>query len=101
MAYFSAPLRAPRVPGTDAELTVYDTTSGPLPLHVRGRHIVVSSPRASGAREVVEVYELANDSSLTLVSPDDARPTWSTVIPAAARDFEVGQGDVSRSAVRR
>jgi hypothetical protein len=101
IAYFSAPLRSPRVTGADAELTVYDTTSGPLPLHVRGRHIVVSAPRAGGAREVVEVYELANDSSLTLISPDDARPTWTAPIPAEATDFQVGQGDISPSAVRQ
>jgi hypothetical protein len=68
---------------------------------VRGRHIVVSAPRAGGAREIVEVYELANDSSLTLISPDDARPTWTAPIPAEATDFQVGQGDISPSAVRQ
>jgi hypothetical protein len=101
IAYFSAPLRAPHVTGSDAELTVYDTTSGPLPLHVRGRHIVVSAPRADGTREIVEVYEIANDSSLTLISPDDARPTWSAPIPSDAADFQVGQGDISPSAIHQ
>ena len=101
IAYFSAPLRSPRATGADAELTVYDTTSGPLPLHVRGRHMVVSAPDANGARQIVEVYEIANDSSLTLISPDDARPTWSVPIPDEATDFQAGQGDVSSSAIRR
>jgi hypothetical protein len=104
IAYFTQPLRARDVTGDDAEITVFDTTSGPLPLHVRGRHLVVSAPRAddtlAGAREVVEVYELSNDSSLTLVSPDDARPTWTATLPEGASAFRAGQGDVSASAVR-
>ena len=100
IAYFSAPLVQPRVTGEDAEVTVFDTTSGPVTLHVRGRHIVVSSPGADGMREVVEVYELSNDSSVTLVSPDDSHPTWSAVIPATARDFQLTQGDISPSSIR-
>jgi hypothetical protein len=99
IAYFSAPLRAARVTGDDAEIVVYDTTSGPVPLHVRGRHIVISSPRVDGTREVVEVYELANDSSVTLISPSDSQPTWSAILPARAEDFEVGQGDISPRSV--
>jgi hypothetical protein len=99
IAYFSAPLVQPRVTGDDAEVTVFDTTSGPVPLHVRGRHIVVSSPGADGLREIVEVYELSNDSIVTLVSTDDSRPTWSAVIPSTARDFQLTQGDISPSSI--
>lgn len=99
IAYFSLPLRDARVTGDDAEIAVYDTTSGPVPLHVRGRHLVISSPRLDGTREVVEVYELANDSSVTLVSPDDSRPTWTAILPAGAEEFEVGQGDISPRSV--
>lgn len=97
IAYFSAPLRAGRVTGDDAEITVFDTTSGPLALHVRGRHIVVSAAHEDGTRDVVEVYELSNDTSVTLVSPNDARPTWSAIIPGEATNFAVGQGDLSPS----
>jgi hypothetical protein len=99
IAYFSLPLRDERVTGADAEISVYDTTSGPVPLHERGRHLVISSPRVDGTREVVEVYELANDSSVTLVSPDDSHPTWSGILPARAEEFEVGQGDISPRSV--
>lgn len=95
IAYFSAPLRGARVTGDDAEITVFDTTSGPLTLHVRGRHIVIGAAQADGTRDVVEVYELSNDSSVTLVSPDDERPTWTAIIPAEASNFAAGQGDIS------
>src|SRR6185312_7444254 len=44
IAYFSLPLQKVRVSGTDGEVTVFDTTSGPVPLHVRGRHIVIAAP---------------------------------------------------------
>jgi hypothetical protein len=100
IAYFSLPLRDERITGADAEIVVYDTTSGPVPLHERGRHLVISSPRVDGTREVVEVYELANDSSVTLTSPDDSRPTWTAILPARAEEFEVGQGDISPRSVR-
>lgn len=100
IAYFSLPLRGPRVTGPDAEVTVYDTTSGPLALHVRGRHMIISAPHPDGSRDVVEVYEITNDSSVTLVSPDDAHPTWSTIVPASATEFEVGQGDLSPRSIR-
>ena len=99
IAYFSAPLRDVRVTGDDAEVTVFDTTSGPIPLHVRGRHIVVSSPGVDGLREVVEVYEISNDTTLTRISPDDAHPTWSALLPAGAEDFELAQADISPSSI--
>jgi hypothetical protein len=101
VTYFSLPFGRPRVVGDSAEVTVYDTTSGPLTLHVRGRHLIVSTPHADGSRDVFEVYEISNDSSVTLVSPDDAHPTWSTVIPGDATQFEVGQSEISPRAIRQ
>lgn len=99
IAYFSAPLRGARVSGADAEITVYDTTSRAILVHVRGRHIVVSSPRETGAREVVEVYEVSNDTSVTLISPDGAKPTWSVGLPRGAADFRIGQADIAPDAL--
>jgi hypothetical protein len=99
VAYFSAPLRDRRVTGDDALITVFDTTSAPIPLHIQGRHIVVSSPNTAGLREIVEVYEISNDTTLTRVSPDDAHPTWSTILPAAAESFQVAQADISPSSI--
>ncbi len=100
IAYFSLPLLSPRVVGDSAEITVYDTTSGPVPLHVRGRHVIVSSPNADGTHDIVEVYEIANDSAVTLISRDDAHPTWTATLPVGATQFAVGQSDISPRAVR-
>jgi hypothetical protein len=100
VAYFSAPLRDPRVTGEDAEITVFDTTSAPIPLHLRGRHIVVSTPGADGMRQIVEVYEISNDTTVTRVSPDDAHPTWSAILPGASVDFQLAQADISPSSIR-
>ncbi len=100
IAYFSQPLRAALVSGEDAEITVFDTTSAPVPLHVRGRHIVVGASAVNGAREIVEVYEISNDTSVTLVSPDDARPTWTAVVPPEAVSFRAGQSDISAESMR-
>ncbi|HEX5438356.1 MAG TPA: hypothetical protein VFW98_14475 [Gemmatimonadaceae bacterium] len=99
IAYFSEPLHGTRVTGPAAEITVYDTTSAPVPLNVRGRHIVIASPRADGTREMMEVYELANDSSVTRISPDDAHPTWTTILPSDATEFQVGQTEISPRAM--
>ena len=101
IAYLSAPLTRAVVEGADAEITVFDTTSHPLPLRVRGRHLIVAAPDAAGTRPVVEVFELSNDTSVTLISPgsEGDRPTWRAAMPPAARDVRVGQGDIAPDAV--
>ena len=98
IAYFSPPLTEPVVSGEAADITVFDTTSSPVPVQVRGRHLVVGAA-AGGEREIIEVYELSNDSSLTRIAPDSATPTWSALLPAAAHDFRVGESDVAQAAV--
>jgi hypothetical protein len=95
VAYFTAPLRPGHVRGEAAELMVFDTTSGKLPLRVMGRHFVVGPDKAGGRHEVLEVYELSNDSSLTAVAPKDGRAVWTAIIPEQASSFRVGEGDVS------
>lgn len=100
IAYFTSPLRRGRTEGDDAEITVFDTTSSPVTLTLQGHHIVVSAPDANGAREIVEVYELSNDTTLTLV-PRGSTPVWSAPIPAEATDFSPGQGDIAASALTR
>lgn len=95
VAYFTAPLRAGDVRGEAAELMVFDTTSGKLPLRVMGRHFVVAPGEGGRNHEVLEVYELSNDSSLTAVAPKDGRAVWMAIVPAGATKFRVGEGDVS------
>ena len=100
IAYFTPPLRGSDVTGEDAEVTVFDTSSAPTGLGVRGRHVIVAARDSTGWRTVIEVYELSNDSAYTLVGGGNGdRPTWSTVLPAGAQRFRVGQGDVSPEAV--
>jgi len=101
IAYFTSPLRGERTEGDEAEITVFDTTSHAVPLSIQGHHIVVSAPNATGVREVVEVYELSNDTTATLVPRDSLTPIWSARIPDDAIDFSPGQGDVAASALSR
>ena len=100
IAYFTSPLKGARVTGNAARMTVFDTASVGLPLSVRGRHVVVSAMDTSEHRTVIEVYELANDSVLTLVGADSLSPTWTAVVPGDARDVTVGQGDLSPEAAQ-
>jgi hypothetical protein len=98
IAYFSPPLDTTRVID-EAQLAVFDTTSAPVPIQVRGRHVVVAASTEDGTREIVEVYELGNDSTVTRVATEDT-PVWSTVLPDRATDVRVGQSDLSEDAIR-
>ena len=101
VAYFTPPLSHSTVKGDEAEIAVFDTTSGPVPISSRGHHIVVSAVDANGMRNVTEVYELANDSSVTRVASDgNGGEVWAAVLPARATDFEVAQGDIPAQAVK-
>jgi hypothetical protein len=99
IVYFSSPLRGARVSGDEADLTVFDTTSAPVLIAQRGRHIVVGRAD-SGRRQVVEVYELSNDTSVTRVASGDS-PTWDAGLPGDASQFAVGEGDFSADAVEK
>jgi hypothetical protein len=99
IAYFSAPLRGGAVRDDDAEIVVFDTTSRPVPMTVQGHHIVVGAPRPTGLRDVVEVYELSNDSSVTVIGRDSLAPVWSAPLPRGATNFVSTAGDVSASAI--
>lgn len=100
IAYFSPPLRARVTSGDAAEITVFDTTSTNVPITVRGRHLIVLAPSAAGEREVLEVFELSNDGGRTRIASGGAdSSTWSSVLPAGATRFRVGQGDVGADAL--
>ena len=100
IAYFSVPLREPVTTGDDAQITVFDTTSGPVPIHVVGHHVIVGSPDGQGRREAVEVFELQNDSSVTRVSGGRVQPVWTTLLPQGAANAKINPtGDVSPNAV--
>ena len=99
IAYFSSPLLSARASGEEGEITVFDTTTHAVDFHVRGHHFVVSGPRPDGARSMVEVWELSNDTTVTVVGRDSLTPVWSATLPRGATDFAGGQGDVSPGAV--
>jgi hypothetical protein len=101
IAYFTPPLAHSTVKGEEAEIAVFDTTSGPVPISSRGHHVVVSAVDANGMRSVTEVYELANDSSVTRVAGNRrGGEVWSAVLPVKATDFQVAQGDIPAQAVK-
>ncbi|HEX6629322.1 MAG TPA: hypothetical protein VF105_15335 [Gemmatimonadaceae bacterium] len=101
IAYFTPPLAEGKVSGDDGEITVFDTTTGHVPMSLRGHHVVVSAADANGLRSVVEVYDLSNDSSVTRVAAGESPTgaTWQTHISPAATNFKVSQGDISDQAV--
>jgi len=102
VAYFTSPLRTPVVRGDDAALTVFDTTSGPVNIKLGGRHVVVGAPGPDGRRPIGEVYDLENDSTVTLVARDSVTPLWRTQLPAAATGFRLNaSGELAAGAISR
>ena len=101
IAYFTPPLPAGKVSGEDGEITVFDTTSSPIPTSLRGHHVVVSAVDENARRSVMEVYDLSNDTSVTRIASGDSpeNATWRTPITPGASDFRVSQGDISAAAV--
>jgi hypothetical protein len=94
VAYFTPALRPGHVRGEAAEIMVFDTTSAQLPIRIQGRHFVVARGKDAADHQVLEVYELSNDSSLTAVASSSGRAVWTAIVPDRARNFRVGQGDV-------
>jgi len=100
VAYFTAPLPPSDASGDAGEITVFDTTSGPVAIRTLGRHLVVSSSAVDGHRTLVEVFQLQNDSTVTAVAGARGRATWSAALPPNAAGFEVGQSDIGADAVQ-
>jgi hypothetical protein len=100
VAYFTAPLPPTDAAGDAGEITVFDTTSAPVPVHTRGRHLVVSASGVDGRRTLVEVFELSNDTTVTAVPGTRGHATWSTTLPPNAAGFQVGQSDIGSNAVQ-
>jgi hypothetical protein len=93
------PLRARDIAGADGDIVVFDTTSAPYPITVAGRHLIVFGPRDGDSRTIGEVFELSNDSTMTVVG-EPQRPTWSVAVPPGLSGIQVDpNGEVSQSAV--
>ena len=100
IAYFSAPIQDVRA-ADDGEIVVFDTASRGVTLHVQGHHLVVGAPHPDGARDIVEVWEISNDTAVTLIGADSTSPTWTAAIPKEATNLAGGQGDVAASSIVR
>ena len=103
VAYFTPPTREEAVRGGMADLTVFDTTSGPVTITVRARHLIVTAPDSSstsGLRTVIEVYELSNDSTVTRIAGADGAPVFDVPVPDGVTSVAGGQGDISPEAIR-
>lgn len=101
VAYFTPPLVHSIVRGAEAEIAVFDTTSARVPISIRGRHVVVSAVDANSRRSVTEVYEIANDSTVTRVAGSGRDgAVWSALVPSKATGFAVTQGDIPSSGLR-
>ncbi len=99
IAYVSGVL--PAIASADeATLTVFDTTSAPLPLEVRGRHILLFAPADGPERRVAEIYDLSNDTTLTRITTDGGPPVWTGVIPSGFEDFSSGPELSSNESIR-
>jgi hypothetical protein len=100
VAYFTTPLPATDAGGLAGEITVFDTTSSPVHIRTRGRHIVVSVSGVNGQRTIVEVFDLSNDTTVTAIAGARGHATWNTPLPPNAANFEVGQSDIGGAAVQ-
>lgn len=102
VAYFGSPLRAPIVRGDDAMVTVFDTTSGSVALQLGGRHLIIGMAQPNGRRPVGEVYDLKNDSTVTVIPRDSLNPVWIAHVPTGAVDFQLNpSGDLGADAISR
>lgn len=100
VAYFSLPLGVGAdAPSDPVDIPVFDTSSVAPAIAVRGRHLIVSRPDGQGQRAVVEVFDLANDTSVTFVSAGASAPVFRAHLPAAAIKPRVGEGTFSAEAV--
>jgi hypothetical protein len=101
VAYFTDPLRLPDVSGGDAQVTVFDTSSSRGVITLAGHHVVIGAAEANGNRQVGEVFDLQNDSTVTIVG-SEASAVWVTHLPHGLVNFQLNQnGEIPDAAVLR
>jgi len=101
VSYFTPPVRQAVIRGGLADLLVFDTTSAPIPISVRGRHLIVTAPDSATrrTRTLIEAFELSNDSSVTRIAAGRAGITFDAALPVGVSSVTAGQGDVSSDAL--
>lgn len=99
IGYFSAAFSPASRAGADSILlAVYDTNSTGAPLDVAVRHLVISAAGDDGSRDVLDIVQVGNPGTTTMVSRART-PTWRMLLPAGIEAFRVGEGDVPPEAV--
>ena len=100
--FFTPPLSTdPARPDTTVQVVVADTNSTPAArVTVQSRHLLVQGGDSAGWRGVLDVVTLANGSGFTRIAPDTTRPAYVFLLPPAARQPEIADGDVGPDAVR-
>ena len=100
IAYFT-PLHGPVVRGDEGTITVFDTTSTPIPITLGGRHFIIGAPQSNGRRPVGEVFDLQNDTTVTLIARDST-PLWTMRVPSRAERFQLNaSGNIAPAAVTK
>ncbi|HVH10385.1 MAG TPA: hypothetical protein VM736_11360 [Gemmatimonadales bacterium] len=100
IAYFSEPVVPSQQTAAQLHaLYVYDTSSAGPAVELARRVVTVARSKRDGSRDILELLELENPGRTTRVAPDSTRPAWAGSVPAAALQFQVGQGDVSPQTV--
>jgi hypothetical protein len=98
IAYFTPPARATST-SMGGEITVYDTTSGLVPLTIASRHVIVAAPDTGNGRDVLEMFVVTNSGDRTLITGLARRSTFEVSLPAGALDPKVADGDVAAEAM--
>lgn len=97
--YFGPPITAPVQLDSLYTIQAFDTASAPVggaTLPVRVRNLFFEPD--GDEWQVTDLFQVGNDGDRTLVArPDDA--TWMYPLPEGARNFELGQGDLSSEQV--
>ncbi len=84
----------------EATLSVFDTTSDPVPLIVRGRHVLVFAPTDSPLRRVAEIYDISNESAVTRIAREGQAPIWTATVPDGITEFSSGPELMSNETIR-
>lgn len=97
--YFGPPIHGDSA-ASGYTVEVFDTTSvtDASPVRIRRRDVILL-PEEQGGWEVNEIVQIENPGTLTLLSR--GRTTAELRIPAAAGEFEVGQGELTPDDVVR
>ena len=91
--YFAPPLSG----SSDVTVVVVDTASTQA-VELAARHLIIAGPAPDGARDVVDLFILANRGDRTRVAPDSLTATWRMPLPPHIANVTVGDADFSPEA---